>query len=695
MVVYPLFYITNEVLLIQLIIAFDIFSFNGKALQFRCNSRGINILRRSTPKSNTRVTCSSLSLWNYLGLIILVWTLFIGVLVAWTYSLQSHEALELATNEARSAFEKDILYRRWNSLHDGVYVPVTDDVQPNPYLKDPSRDLTTDSGMKLTKINPAYMTRQVHELGALGNGVQGHITSLDPIRPENRPDPWEKKALERIDQGEKEVAEVLDFKDTMHLRLMRPLITEEGCLQCHAEQGYQVGDIRGGISISVPMKPYNILGAQAKKQIAAVFGLVWLVGLGSISWFASRADKYLRQRDKTEQSLIQNERKLQSILHTVPLGLGFFKNCRLEWVNPAFLDLFGYTEEEVLGRDALFLHLDREHYEAMKDDFYSKLRPGECHEMEIRLKKKNGEILDCLVRGYSQDGAQTTDGVMIALLDLTQRKMTEQVKRDLEKEVFSAQKFESLAMMAGGIAHDFNNLLFLILGNLSMARMEKEDAAALAEYLKDAETAAKRAESLTQQMLHFSGRGQQEVRLTSLPGIVPDSRGILEAGLPEGIHLEFEVAPDTPEILADRHQVQQLLVHLVANAAEALQDSGGTILIRAGQTRIGEESGEFHICEPGFFQEGTPGVFLEVIDGGIGIDSLIIERMFEPFFSTRFTGRGLGLAAVLGIAQGHKARIAVKSEMGQGTVFRIIFPVGEEMMLQALDNSHEKMNMQD
>jgi signal transduction histidine kinase len=181
--------------------------------------------------------------------------------------------------EAKVAFEKDLAYRRWNTMHGGVYVKQTDATPPNPYLKGtPERDVTTESGMRLTLINPAYMTRQAYELDG-GGQMSGRITSITPLRPGNRPDEWERQALQAFEDGESEVVS-LDRKDGReYMRFMRPLITDEGCLPCHAFQGYTVGDVRGGLSVAVSMDPLRAIERRNVLTLSLAHGLLWLLGL--------------------------------------------------------------------------------------------------------------------------------------------------------------------------------------------------------------------------------------------------------------------------------------------------------------------------------------------------------------------------------------------------------------------------------
>ena len=196
-------------------------------------------------------------------LIAVVWTLVLGVSFSWNYFHERAAAQKAAKIAARAQFTKDVIYRRWNAGHGGVYAPISESTQPNPYLAHiPDRDIETAAGKKLTLVNPAYMTRQVHELGFKAEGVRGHITSLDPIRSANAPDTWEKRAVETFEKGGQEFSSVEMVDGRAHLRLMRPLITEKGCLKCHAQQGYKEGDVRGGISVSMPMEPYAAIAGK-------------------------------------------------------------------------------------------------------------------------------------------------------------------------------------------------------------------------------------------------------------------------------------------------------------------------------------------------------------------------------------------------------------------------------------------------
>ena len=178
-------------------------------------------------------------------------------------------------------FNQIVLSRTWNAGFGGVYVPISEDTQPNSYLDDPLRDLATIEGIKLTKINPAYMTRQIAEIAFREKGVLLHITSLKPIRPANKPLDWERVWLESFEKGTKEQGGFVRNGSDVSFRYMAPLITKRNCLKCHAKQGYKIGDIRGGISVTLPfLSKANYLMLILGYGITALLGslIIYITG---------------------------------------------------------------------------------------------------------------------------------------------------------------------------------------------------------------------------------------------------------------------------------------------------------------------------------------------------------------------------------------------------------------------------------
>lgn len=247
----------------------------------------------------------------YIAVILIFWTVLLGSSLFWNLHVQEEEIHEAARIEARTSVRKDIIYRYWSAMHGGVYVPVDEHTPPNPYLENmPHRDFTTDDGRELTLVNPAYMTRQVHEIGREFFDVEGHITSLDPIRPENAADSWESAALQSFDQGAEEYSSVESVRGMPHLRLMIPLVTQDQCLRCHAAQGYQVGDIRGGISVAIPLTPIREIARSNIIAILAGHSIVWIIGIGGILV----GGRIMKQRLQEQQRANLEEQKRYTAL---------------------------------------------------------------------------------------------------------------------------------------------------------------------------------------------------------------------------------------------------------------------------------------------------------------------------------------------------------------------------------------------
>ncbi len=248
---------------------------------------------------------------HYLWVLALAWSLLLVFSLLWNTANVTEQVTELVRVQARTAYEKDVLYRFWNSSHGLVYVPVSTETPPNPYLEVPERDIATPSGTPLTLMNPAYMTRQANELGRKRLGIYGHLTSLMPLRPANAPDEWEKKALLAFEQGVEETSNIDEFQGKQVMRLMRPLLVEEECIECHAQQGYKVGEIRGGISVSVDMTPSLALLAQAKLRLRIGHLLLWLTGMAGLLVRSRMLVKRDLERQQSADQLQQINNELE------------------------------------------------------------------------------------------------------------------------------------------------------------------------------------------------------------------------------------------------------------------------------------------------------------------------------------------------------------------------------------------------
>lgn len=233
---------------------------------------------------------------------VVMWIAVIASSLAWNVQTIDSNMVDVVTNMGRAFFEEIQTTRLWNAQHGGVYVTVTEETQPNPYLKVPKRDVITTDGVKLTKLNPAFMTRQIAELAQKASGVQYHITSLKPIRPENKADEWETKVLTGMETGKyKEFFELVE--STRQYRYMGVLPVKEACMKCHEQQGYHVGDVRGGISVTIPADAYLATAKGDKIRLTILHLVAFLAGIVSFHLFKRFRDQQMILMDKKNVEL--------------------------------------------------------------------------------------------------------------------------------------------------------------------------------------------------------------------------------------------------------------------------------------------------------------------------------------------------------------------------------------------------------
>jgi signal transduction histidine kinase/ActR/RegA family two-component response regulator len=286
-----------------------------------------------------------------------------------------------------------------------------------------------------------------------------------------------------------------------------------------------------------------------------------------------------------------------------------------------------------------------------------------------------GRIYESVCSPLRDDATGAVSGVLGFSIDVTDRDRAEKERANLQSQLLQVQKLESLGLLAGGIAHDFNNILTAILGGAATARLTLAPESPAHADLDIVINAAQRAADLTRQMLAYSGKGHFEIRPIDLSRLVKEIANLLETTISKKVQMRLELAAGLPAIEADVAQVQQVLMNLVINGAEAIGDQRGTVLVTTGAQDIDEL-----YAQSLFASEIRTGryVFIEVHDTGSGMDAETKAKIFDPFFTTKFTGRGLGLAAVLGIVRGHGGAIKVYSSPGRGSTFKVFFPASSQ-----------------
>lgn len=278
---------------------------------------------------------------KHLHWVTIIWSLIIFSSAIWNCLMITTSNRKLVLNKSKAFFDEIVVTRSWNAQHGGVYVPVTATTPPNQYLNDKSRDIVTTDSMQLTMLNPAYMTRQIADIHKTNFDVQFHITSLNPVRPENKADNWETNALVLFNEGISETFELVKDKPGFQYRYMAPLITEQSCLDCHSHQGYKVGDIIGGISVSYPATLYLSI---VKGQIFSIvlFHLIILImGIAGLIYFHRLLNKnytIIKNKNIELEHLNTTKNRLFSIIAhdlTNPFNsiLGFAELLMTEYEN--------------------------------------------------------------------------------------------------------------------------------------------------------------------------------------------------------------------------------------------------------------------------------------------------------------------------------------------------------------------------
>ena len=339
--------------------------------------------------------------------------------------------------------------------------------------------------------------------------------------------------------------------------------------------------------------------------------------------------------------------------------------------NPGAERIFGWAAEEVVGTAGHRIFVEPDVRAGMPGlELRTATEQGRAederwHRREDGSRFWGSGLLVCL----RQDGELR--GFVKVVRDFTER-------RRLDEAVREAQKLESIGVLAAGVAHDFNNVLTAILGNLSMARSAPPTSSVqdVDGFLADAERASRRASDLVKQLLNYAGKGRREVRPVDIARVVTDAVSIVRASVSPKVTIELD-APSSVWIHADTGQVQQLLLNLVLNAAEAIGDRPGRVDIRLRVREIAEA--ELRSRYLGVPLPPRPYTEIMVRDDGEGMDEGTLEQIFDPFFTTKFLGRGLGLAAALGIVRSHGGGIAVESAPGRGSTFTVVLPAEQHL----------------
>ncbi len=376
----------------------------------------------------------------------------------------------------------------------------------------------------------------------------------------------------------------------------------------------------------------------------------------------------ITERKNAELSLRLSEGKLRALLESASEGIvAIDGEGEIILVNGRSAELFGYRREELLGQSVEMLLPEdlRDVHSGHRKAYFAHPRTRAMGAgMHLVGRRKDGGTFPIEVSlSFVDEGGSVV--VLAMITDITERMR-------LEERLRESAKLESLGVLAGGIAHDFNNLLTGVLGCASLAKDQLPPSSSIRPLIEGVMHSAERAAHLTRQMLAYSGRGRFVIQQVNLSDFTREIALLAESSIPRSVQLRLELLAKVPLIEADTAQLQQMIMNLIINAAEAYGEAPGGVTVRTGVREFAQGQIPASLSERGI----VPGryVLLEVSDTACGMDQLTKQRIFDPFFTTKFTGRGLGLAAVLGIVRCHKGTIDVESTPGKGSRFTVLLP---------------------
>jgi two-component system CheB/CheR fusion protein len=352
-------------------------------------------------------------------------------------------------------------------------------------------------------------------------------------------------------------------------------------------------------------------------------------------------------------------------------------DLRVQTANQSFLEAFGTTQEDVAGRRLPSLDGGRWDLPGLREELGRVVAGGAAFEnFEAVLDRAGSGPRTLLLNARSIANTAGDDAlVLLAIEDVTERRLEQERRLALERKMQDAQKLESLGLLAGGLAHDFNNILTSILGHADLAALDARPGSDLRRHLDRIEESVRRASDLCGQMLAYSGRGRFVIKPIDLNALVGDASRLVELAVGKRAVVRLELARTAPVVRGDATQLRQVLMNLLLNAAEAMGESGGAITLSTGLMAVDRSYLAGTVLSPAL-PEGDYA-YLEVADDGEGMDAETLGQIFDPFFTTKFAGRGLGLAAVLGIVRGHGGALKIESKPGEGSVFRLLLPRSE------------------
>lgn len=568
------------------------------------------------------------------------WTLFLGIIIAWNLWQVNTHTHEQARLSLLKTIEKDLVFRNWVAEHGGVYVPITEKTPPNPYLEHiHERDITTPSGTSLTLVNPAYMMRQVYEMTKERYEISGRLTSLDPLAPHNAADSWEAEALKAFTDDTDKKSVVTSIDGERYMRLIKPFNTEERCLSCHGHQGYQVGDVYGGISVKTSMEPYLAQMLTQQFYLASGFGLIWLIGVGGIGWTTRRVVKLTQDQRKSEaryRTIVENTNDAL-IIHD-------FQGNILD-VNENACRMLGYRRDELV--------------QATLSKIDSKENIMRFQGRREQLLEKDQSVFEgTYVR---KDGSEVPVEISAKVVSRFGNGIIQGFSRNIsERKEFERKLRDFAAIASHELRNPINNISILVHSLKDVDDKEVKD-----EFIEDLEIQTRCLMDLATNLLDLTRlERKKEESPDSLINFSELVRRVVETSAPhlkeEGFEFDYKEKESNLYVCCNAKELQQVIQNLLDNAAK-YTPSGGRIQVE--------------------LSKNDEGAVLSVNDTGFGIPSSDLEKIFERFYRVNKTyarergGTGLGLSICREIIDRHQGKIWVESQEKKGSTFYVVLPL--------------------
>jgi len=384
------------------------------------------------------------------------------------------------------------------------------------------------------------------------------------------------------------------------------------------------------------------------------------------------ADRETPPAGPRDAALIASEARYRRLFETSQDGILIIDadTGRIIDVNPFLVQLLGYRSEEFVGQ-ALWRLGPFKDIRANKAAFRELLREGYIRYEHLPLETKDGRCIEVeFISNVYQVGHQRT--IQCNIRDNSQRKQVEKENRVVEAKIKQAQKMSAIAILAGGVAHQFNNALAVIIGSINLLEEETLDPE-LEESMELIKKASFQMSRMTRELLAFARGEKYNIETLSLEALISNSLPLIKNLVKSFITIEIEIAHDLPPVRADRDQMQMALLAIVSNASEAIASAGRIRIVCRKEVMSAARVKDFPDLMPGCY------VSLMVEDNGRGMDEETCRRVFEPFFTTHFPGKGLVMAAIYGMVKSHKGYISIESQVGQGTTVCLYLPAYETM----------------